>query len=776
MAGPIEQLHYTWAARGAEGVNRFQIAALSSGLRSPAMGPLLPVIRKVCRYDRPQGGREGEELLPVSFGWFDHREHRVAFSRVGIPHSQDRRGNFAAHVIVAPAGTLSEADVASTFGSPFWWTGDATGSGKATESRAEEEGFQLPPIELEGLLRDRVEPPSAPPLAALALAQGLLSLPAEGRLSVLDHDWQFGPALRMLARRLPEALEGVSLSTYEAGSSNVRFDVIGTNRPASRARQCDLADRESLDLEARQLLEQLLGAGEEPERLRAAARGGAAQAGGRRGEALWQAAGRLRALTRSESAIDGPTAQAVATPNAILYLSRVPVGVANVAAAARGGGSAILAALRTAWEEMGGEPRDALCDALVESHLASGDLGGVAALAETLPDGPPRDAMLERVLRAARDDEGLARSLRADDAVLLVDRAARQGTSAAEAKALLRGTARHLGRCTEVSTLPRPYLVTMFRAALVDGGDDAALSATLLRHPALLAEVQLDEDERDRCLALLERLPPPRLERALPALLPQLAEPERRARLDAALRRLSTGSGGRVLVQAIANAREWAGAAPAVLSEMCDDAAVPLIAAGVAPLALELLDLSRSENGPPAADLLRATIVRSRGSALDAARGAAALGHSGLRAAIAERAMVCAIDEVRRPEEVMAVWRALADLNPGGGDGERLRLLLAYCRDGYSSGAAAAVLAWMASYLLAENPGLLSRGARLRDREAEDLANELVAGVFWHDMVAMEPAIERSDRRCRSWWKGLDAHRRKEAKRREREKKKRGGR
>lgn len=771
MVGPIEQLHYTWAARGAEGINRFQIAALSPGLRSPAMGHLLPVIRKICRYDRPQ--QADEELLPVSFGWFDHREHRVAFSRVGIPRSQDRRGNFAAHIVVAPAAMLSEADIASSFGSPFWWTGNAASTGEAPEGLVETEGFQLPAVERAELLRDRIEPPPEPPPSALVLARGLLSLPADGRLSVLDQDGQFGPALRVLARRLPEALEDVSLSTYEGGASSVSFDAIGTNRPLGRADQCDLSDGESLDPEARRLLEELLGAGEEQERLRAAARGRVPAGGGRRGGALWQAAGRLRVLARSESAIDAPTTDALATPNAILYLSRVPAGVANVAAAARGGGTAILAALRAAWEEMGGEPREALCAALADSHLAAGDLGGVAALLETLPAGPPREAMLEQFLRAALDDEVLARSLRAEDAVLLVDRAAREGTSAAEAGPLLRGAARHLGSCAEVSTLPRPYLATMWRTALVEGGDDAALAAALMRRPALLTEIELGEEEKDRCMALLERLPPQRLERVLPALLPQLAEPERRPRLDASLRRLSTGLAGRVLVQAMANAREWRGAPPAVLSEMCDAAAVPLVAADVAPLALELLDLSLSENGQRAAKLLRVTVVRSRGSALEAAKGTAALEHSGLRAAIAQRAMACAVDEIRRPEEVAAVWRMLAELSPEEGDGERLRLLLAYCRQGYSSAAAAAVLAWMAGYLLPANPKLLTRGSRLRDREAEGLALELVSSVFWHDMIAMEPAVERADRRCRSWWKGLDAHRRKEMKRREREGKRR---
>ncbi|HZK15412.1 MAG TPA: hypothetical protein VFC52_02340, partial [Solirubrobacterales bacterium] len=186
--GPIEQLHYTWAARGAEGINRFQIAAISPGLRSSTMGALLPVIRRVCRYERPAGG---DVALPPSFGWFEHREHRIAFLRVGIPRERDRRGNFTAHVVVAPAGRLGEADIASTFGSPFWWTGKGDAEG---EGEPEDRDFTLPSIELADLLRDRLEPPAAPSSAALALSAGLLALPAEGRLSVFDDGTRFGSA------------------------------------------------------------------------------------------------------------------------------------------------------------------------------------------------------------------------------------------------------------------------------------------------------------------------------------------------------------------------------------------------------------------------------------------------------------------------------------------------------------------------------------------------------------------------------------------------------
>ena len=58
LGGGIEQLHYTWAPRGAEGINRFQIAAISAGLRRPPLVSLLPDLRRLCRYDRPSGGVE----------------------------------------------------------------------------------------------------------------------------------------------------------------------------------------------------------------------------------------------------------------------------------------------------------------------------------------------------------------------------------------------------------------------------------------------------------------------------------------------------------------------------------------------------------------------------------------------------------------------------------------------------------------------------------------------------------------------------------------------
>jgi hypothetical protein len=82
MAGDIAQLHYSWSRRGVEGANRFQIVRMSASLDAGRLRPLLPTVRRICRYDRPAGRAE---VLPTSFGWFDHEHHRIAFRRVALP-------------------------------------------------------------------------------------------------------------------------------------------------------------------------------------------------------------------------------------------------------------------------------------------------------------------------------------------------------------------------------------------------------------------------------------------------------------------------------------------------------------------------------------------------------------------------------------------------------------------------------------------------------------------------------------------------------------------
>lgn len=761
--GPIEQLHYTWARRGVEGRNRFQIAAISPGLKASAMASLLPAVRKICRYDRP---RADAERLPVSFGWFDHRGHRIAFCRVGLPRSPGKRGSFAAHVLVGPPERLGEADIASTFGSPFWWAGiDAE---EDEESAAGERDFELPVLSVEDLLRGRIEPDGPPAPATLVLAHGLLTLPSDKRLAVLDEDGELGPALRLLARRLPEALTGISLSTYEGGVATFPFRVVGATRQTSRSLRCDLGAADALDPEARQLLECLLGGEPEHALLREAARGIVGRGAPATAAALWRAAGSLALLTSVEGELDAAT-RALAQPDAVVYVSGEPAGRANLVEAVRAGGSAVLQALRAAWERIEPDSREQLCRGMAERYIASGDLAGIAAAAGALPDRPAHEAILDAVATAAAAaDEQLCRSLGPDDAVALIGRAADRRAPVDAIGGLLRGASGHVDHCAQISALPQSYLAAMSRAALGDPGSDLALVAALRGRPAILAGVELDEEEKDRALGFLERLPAARLEGALPALLPSVADLERKPRLDVLLGRLSTGSAGRCLAAAAAMREAQGGEASPGLSALCDDQAAVLIAHGVTPLALELLTRSRSAVGPIAAKLLRGTIHRTGEPTVSLAARAAALEHDALRAAIVDRAMDCAVDDVRRPAGVDALWATLVDLYPDATDVQRLERLLDHGLRSADGSCGAPLLAWVALSLLPVCPKLLGRGGRLRERRVEESAKALAAAAPWHRMEEMEPYVEQADRRCAAWWKDLAAHAKKEARRRER--------
>src|SRR4051794_23536780 len=104
MADVVEQLRYTWTPRGVEGINRFQIAGMSEGFKT-SLRAVLPVVRKICRYDRPKRDRTAN---PTSFGWFDYREYRIAFCRVGLAPVRGKVANFSAHVLVGPPNVLRE--------------------------------------------------------------------------------------------------------------------------------------------------------------------------------------------------------------------------------------------------------------------------------------------------------------------------------------------------------------------------------------------------------------------------------------------------------------------------------------------------------------------------------------------------------------------------------------------------------------------------------------------------------------------------------------------
>jgi hypothetical protein len=98
---------------------------------------------------------------------------------------------------------------------------------------------------------------------------------------------------------------------------------------------------------------------------------------------------------------------------------------------------------------------------------------------------------------------------------------------------------------------------------------------------------------------------------------------------------------------------------------------------------------------------------------------------------------------------------------------ENLARLLEHAMRCRRATSGAAVLAWIALALLPAQPKLLGRGGRLRERDVDELARKLVTALPEWCMEEMDPYLADADRRPKGWWEGLESHRRKLERRRE---------
>jgi hypothetical protein len=717
------------------------------------MARLLPAIRKLCRYDRP---KLDDDRLPVSFGWLDHRHHRIGFRRIGLPPVWGRRASFAAHVVVADVEALTEADLASTFGSPFWWDGlDA----EEFEWAMDRDDFELPAIALAELLDRRLAPDESSIGPAMSLAHGLLTLPDGTRLAVVGEQDEFGAALRALAWHLPEALTGVSLSTYE-GAATFPFRVFGGQRASTRALQCSLAGADDLEPESRRVLAHLLGSGEEQEQLRTAARAIAARAPDSGGSALWGAASRLVALAAGDGLEQEEAIGMLGDPDGAVYLAQSDAGRRALASALCAGAPGVRAAVGGTASRLPADALGALRAAIGQRYGAGAGLRGCAELVAALPVGVERDRMREEILGIALRDEGAAADLSDADAALLLETAALQGRLPSEVEVLLRASVPHIPRCAANAELPDAYLGRMFEIGLGESANASVLAGVLRERPGLLDVVELEEAEQEQCLSLLQMAAADVLEAALPSVLATMATTARKPRLEMLLGRLGTVVAGRCLLSAAT--REGVAPDPC-LSDLCDGCAAALLERGERGLALRLLEASRSEDHPRAAQLLRRMLAG--GGSADAVRRARAVKRDDLRAAIVSAGLDGAISEVVLPAATGAVWKLLDESEPDVDTERRLCRLLELARRCPRHVSAAAVLAWIALYLLPVRQKLLSRSGRLRDREADDLSREVAARLPLWCMEEMEPYLDSVDRRPKAWWEGLESHQRRLARR-----------
>jgi hypothetical protein len=743
LGARIEQLYYTWAPRGAEGINQFQIAAISAGLKKAPLFALLPDLRRLCRYDHPPGAVEG----PASFGWLDLRDRRVAFLRVAVPGVEGRSGSFAAHLLVGSPASLPEAEVASSFGAGFWWTGLT--EEELDEIAAGKQDFELPPIDWEQALETRVEPGADAVEPAGALARDLLSMAGEKRLAVLDDGTAFGPALRVLGRRFPEALADVSLSTYEVASM-FPFTVIGMPQRPPGMEVCDLAGE--LDPASRATAQRLLGHHPEAELLQAAVGSLAGPHLDRLPGSRWEAAGALVGLATGAEA-DPRSIATMATPEVVVYLAHTEPGRERLAETAVRGSSSLLASLVQARLQIPPLHLDGLCAAIGRRFATSGEPRGCARVLAALPTGPARGKLEQELLEIALRPKPASTAIGADDAAALVGIAAARGLAAERCQPLLRQAARHLGACAEKPGIPDPLLIAMLPIALEEGGHETGICQALQQRPRLLLLGSLDFDQEVRWLALGRRLPSRQLEGALPALLAGLAR-QPQQELLALLQHVPRSAGRQALLTASQLFdRE---AIPPVLAELCEEAAIGALAKGELEVARRLLALGNSSDSRRAAGLL----LGGRASTEERVRSAYSAGQirdPTLRTSIFEATVDAALRALRHPDEPDHVWALLTSFYPRAEDEEVLERLLRHGMSAPPASGQAILLVWLGASFLPAHPELRKRNGQPRSATATELVATLADRMSELEIEGVTPYVESADRRTSRWWKNLVA-------------------
>lgn len=735
MTSSVEQLYYTWAPRGVEGVNQFQIAAISPGLKAGPATAAMPMVRRLCRYDRPR--RQGADT-PVSFGWLEHEGYRIAFRRVGLPAEMGKRGNFAAHCLVARPPDLPEAAIAASFGAPFWWDGIGV-------DQQEEPGLELPAIGCAEITVDGYVPSAEETQAGIALAYHVFTKPPEARLSIVASAEDLGRALRVVARLAPEALAGLSLSTYE-GHPVFPFDLIGSEATQPGLHGCSLALPDDLDESGLLTLDQLA----KGDRLgRAAARTARAEGTSTAG-AIWDAAKRIVGLGRGEEVSDA--GNLLADAGAIEIVCETDQGRAAVAAAVQRGGPSMLAAVGAAAAAMVGGDADALAAAIAERYRSSSQVSGCAAVADAM-GGSRGGVVLDAALDLALVEERAAATLGGDDAARLLARASQRGADVARVELLLRGARLQIAACAAEPEVPTSYLARMFVFGLDGPIAPVGLVAAVRTRPGLPAEVRLDETGKDRCLNLLRRLDPEGRQTLIPSFLYELADDPWGRGLWPLLSSLPPTVAARCVLDA--PRRDPDSVLPDAISQICDDLATRLLSTDATRLALQLLGLSGSKESDLAVLFVERIGQRADANAAIATEAIERLGRWGLGAVVAELAAERAVASAREPAQVAAAWRAIEALLPEGDEEEILRRLLAAAlRDSQAAGAAE-ILAWIAARETPSGSRLFTMRGSIRDTESDAMARELIGRAPAFKLKQIDESLEPSGRSARKWWKHL---------------------
>ncbi len=741
---PIEQLHYTWAPRGAEGINQFQIAAISPGLKRAPLVSLLSDLRRLCRYDGPPGSEDG----PASFGWLDLGQHRVVFLRVPVAGVGGRSGSFAAHLLVGDPAAMPAAEVATCFEAGFWWTG-------LTEAELEaiargKDDFELSPLDWEAALKSRVGDSAGTDSAAETLIQGLLSKDGDGRLAVLDEEGRLGPALRVLGWRFPAAIAEVSFSTFETAPV-FPFALLGTLDRPRGLEVCELGgggNGGGAGSGGRTTARELLADEAQAERLRAAVIRAGVEAGG--GGSRWKVAEALVRLGADESADDEVLARE-ANPSALAYLTHTEAGRLRIARLVGRGATLVLAALKAARELIAPEDLDGLCDGIGDRYVESGELRGCATVLAVLAPGPGRARVEADLMRVAMRAESAEDEVGSDDAVALLRLAAARGLGVERIKPLLAASAPHIGSCAEDFAVSAETLAAMLPLARERGGGEREVCRALGRHPRLIAEGTTEIAEQERWIEFARRLRGAQLQEALPALLVGLPDAPQ-SDLTAWVEQTPLIPGRRALLTAtrLIEARPL----PRSLAGVCEMSGARAAREGDVDDARRLLAQGESPDSRTAANILAA----AGASTFDQVRAAydiARIEDHALRDAVFSTMVKSSLRRMHHLEDPASIWNLLSASYPTDDAEAILERLLRHAVQVPPASNQSLLILWLGTTLLPTFPDLTKRHLQPKNPTIADLIQALALHASDQELDSLTPLAESTPKPTPRWWKSL---------------------
>jgi hypothetical protein len=206
----VEQLLYTWAAQGMEGLGRFQVVASTPRLAKPSKARSIAL--ELCIYERPSAPVDEP---PVSFGWLTRGRTRIAFRRKETGRDGvGRPGNFAAHILIGTREELPPDQLCASFASDCWWDGSMGDLAV---------GKPLTPLDVFRWGDADLPVPTAATRDVVAALLGR----TDQRLTLPLGPAELACALRYAAATLPGIVDDLSVSTYEGERLATVFDVLG---------------------------------------------------------------------------------------------------------------------------------------------------------------------------------------------------------------------------------------------------------------------------------------------------------------------------------------------------------------------------------------------------------------------------------------------------------------------------------------------------------------------------------------------------------------------